>query len=123
MSRLAAIEPNGPQPALVPHAGDGASAFLFEKRLTQTLLQRGKPHDAATLADRLLLQRPADVELLHLKAQCLEMAINVPGAFATYMSVLSVDPSHLPSILSLGGLGGVSAGVSALQRHYYQTTT
>ncbi|KAG1668374.1 hypothetical protein FOA52_004883 [Chlamydomonas sp. UWO 241] len=101
--RLAAI--GGPaQMALVPGAGDAVTKFMFEARLARTLMQRGKPHDAAALADRLLQQRPTDVELLHLKAQCLEMAKNVPGAFSTYMSVLSVDPAHLPSILSLGGL-------------------
>mmetsp|Transcript_37645 Transcript_37645/g.111342 ORF Transcript_37645/g.111342 Transcript_37645/m.111342 type:complete len:770 (-) Transcript_37645:253-2562(-) len=84
--------------------GSDAADGKMQLRLARMLLGRGKPQDALSVLEPLLARRHGDVELLHLKAQCLEAAKNVPAAFAAYTMVLAADARHVPSMLSLGTL-------------------
>ncbi|GAX74309.1 hypothetical protein CEUSTIGMA_g1758.t1 [Chlamydomonas eustigma] len=76
----------------------------FHTKLAETLLQRGKPHDAMIHLERVIIKNPNNPQLLHLRGRCLEAIGNVPAAFATYMSIIAVDNAHLPSILSVGAM-------------------
>ncbi|KAF5828446.1 O-linked N-acetylglucosamine transferase [Dunaliella salina] len=70
--------------------------------LAKTLLNSKRAADALVLIDRMVARFPAHIELLHLRGQALQAANNGPAAFATFMSVLSINCDHVPSICSVG---------------------
>jgi Flp pilus assembly protein TadD len=73
-------------------------------RLAEAMIQRGKPVEALGIVDKLLIKSPSDPCLLHMRGRCLEVTGNLPAAFATFMSALAIDASHLPSLMAVGAL-------------------
>lgn len=73
-------------------------------RLAATLLSTGRARDALPLLDGVLADHPADPQAHHLRGRCLDAAGNAAGAYASYVSALTADPNHLPSLISLSAL-------------------
>ena len=86
------------------HAQDMMGEPAHCIRLAEAMIQRGKPGEALAIVDKLLIKGPSDPGLLHLRGRCLEGLGNLPAAFATFMSALAIDASHLPSLMSVGAL-------------------
>ncbi|WIA22301.1 hypothetical protein OEZ85_004618 [Tetradesmus obliquus] len=103
----AAADPAAAAPGPAAASGPPSAAELGPlrcRRLAEVLLRCGKPGDAASWADQALQESPWDIELLLLRGKCLEAAGNVPGAFTSYMSALSVQRAHLPTLMALANL-------------------
>ncbi|KAJ9513129.1 hypothetical protein QJQ45_029380 [Haematococcus lacustris] len=73
-------------------------------RLARSLNAGKRPLEALQLIEKNIHRSPGDVELLHLRGLCLEASNNGPAAFATYMSVLNINPKHAPSLCCVGAM-------------------
>ena len=121
-ARVASLKPGDPRlRTLLASAslGHGADAQALESlraiaasdtgtvadlALIQALKQRGQIDAAMQALDRLMLKRPQDAAIHHLRAQLLWLQHDSNGARNSLMQALALAPQHFPAVAALAAL-------------------
>ena len=121
-ARVASLKPSDPRlRTLLASAslGHGADAQALESlraiaasdtgtvadlALIQALKQRGQIDAAMQALDRLMLKRPQDAAIHHLRAQLLWLQHDSNGARNSLMQALALAPQHFPAVAALAAL-------------------
>lgn len=106
--------------ALVRQSSKLFNSDHLRLKIAASLAARGRAAEAIDALESYILNKPNDVEALHLRATCLATVSNKGQALASFAGALAVDPNHIPSLIGCAGLykdsGFLEESLSYLQR-------